>query len=216
MPDPLELAGSVNPDLNSSGGTDPLDTSLLADPYDPVADPWTAWLAARTRQPLHLPEFRRAAVLAALSLESVPKLLLTVRSGDLPTHQGQVAFAGGKLEVGETVQQAALREAWEEVGLAPERVHILGELDDVFTPQGFHVTPVLARFEPPAAYTLSGEVSRLLLCTLHELRETATPPSLRRLPDGREYAMHEYFPQGVRIWGMTARIVHDLLEAGIG
>ena len=191
---------------------DPLDESLR---YDPASDPWASWAAGRTRQALRLPDFRRAAVLAALSLEPRPRLLLTVRSADLPTHQGQVAFAGGKLEAGETPTQAALREAWEEVGLPPGNVRVLGELDDVFTPLGFHVTPVLARFQPPAAWTLSGEVDRLLLCTLDELRGTAAPPSTRRLPDGREYAMYEYFPQGVRVWGMTARILHDLLEAGV-
>ncbi|MDO4264510.1 MAG: CoA pyrophosphatase [Deinococcus sp.] len=191
---------------------DPLDESLL---YDPAADPWAAWVARRARQGLELPDFRRAAVLAALSLERPARLLLTVRSADLPTHQGQVAFAGGSLEAGETPTQAALREAWEEVGLPPQSVKVLGELDDVFTPLGFHVTPVLARFHPPAKFALSGEVDRLLLCTLDELRAAAAPPTTRTLPDGRSYPMYEYFPQGVRVWGMTARILHDLLEAGV-
>ncbi|WP_261663734.1 NUDIX hydrolase [Deinococcus sp. Marseille-Q6407] len=193
---------------------DPLEESLL---YDPAADPWAAWVARRSRHQLDLPDFRRAAVLAALSLEPVPRLLLTVRSADLPTHQGQVAFAGGSLEAGETPVQAALREAWEEVGLPPQNVTLLGELDDVFTPIGFHVTPVLARFQFPEQLRLNpGEVDRLLLCSLDELRQTAAPPTLRTLPDGREYPMYEYFPRGVRVWGMTARIVHDLLEAGVG
>lgn len=193
---------------------DPLDQSLLDD-YDPAADPWAAWQAARVRESLHLPDFRRAAVLAAISLEPEPQVLLTIRSGHLPTHQGQVAFAGGKLEAGETPTQAAVREAWEEVGLPPERVHVLGELDDVFTPLGFHVTPVLARFQPPERYRLSGEVDQLLLCSLDELRRTAGPVGSRLLPDGTPYAMYEYFPQRIRIWGMTARVLHGLLEAGI-
>ncbi|MFC6617348.1 NUDIX hydrolase [Deinococcus radiophilus] len=191
---------------------DPLDESLL---YDPAADPWAGWVQARQRQRLHLPDYREAAVLAALSLEAVPRVLLTIRSAELPTHQGQVAFAGGKLEAGETPVQAALREAQEEVGLAPEAVTVLGELDDVFTPLGFHVTPVLARFALPDRFRLSGEVDRVLLCSLDELRASAAPPTLKTMPNGREYPMYEYLPQGVRVWGMTARILHDLLDAGV-
>ena len=200
-----------------SGAADPdAFAAQVQLPYDPAGDPWTGWVRGRTREQLALPGHRRAAVLAALSLEPQPRALLTVRSTQLPTHQGQVAFAGGSLEAGETPVQAALREAWEEVGLPPEQVSVLGELDDVFTPLGFHVTPVLARFSMPVPFTLSGEVDRLLLCTLDELRATAGPPSVRLLPDGRAYDMYEYFPGGVHVWGMTARILHQMLEAGVG
>ena len=175
-------------------------------------DPWAAWLERRIRQGLNLPGYRRAAVLAALSYECPPRLLLTVRAGTLPTHRGEVAFAGGSLEAGETPAQAAQREAWEEVGLSPERVTVLGELDDVFTPlgsgSGFHVTPVLARFWPPERYQLSGEVTRILRPTLAELRASAKSPSLYQAPDGSAYPMYEYSAERVRVWGMTARVIH--------
>lgn len=186
--------------------SDPLEDSLL--------DPWQQWAASRQRQTLHLPSYRRAAVLVGLTREADPRVLLTVRSSDLPTHQGQISFPGGSMESGETPRQAALREAWEEVGLEPSGVSILGELDDVFTPIGFHVTPVLARLPARPGLQLSGEVAEILLPPLSDLRSTVPVRELRTLPDGQRVQLYRYPWQGHDIWGMTARVIHDLLSGG--
>lgn len=180
------------------------------------ADPWAVWLSERTRAPLHLPHYRRAAVLVALTREADPRVLLTVRSGELPTHKGQIAFPGGSLEAGETPISAALREAEEEVGLDPSRVTLLGELDDVFTPVGFHVTPVLGRIGAAALaeLRLTDEVTQIITPTLRELREVALPPEQRTLPSGEQVPMYRFPWQGFDIWGMTARVLHDLLTDG--
>lgn len=185
---------------------DPLDGALL--------DPWEVWATGRERQTLHLPQYRRAAVLVGLTREADPRVLLTVRSSELPTHKGQISFPGGSLEAGETPIEAALREAWEEVGLNPADVSVLGELDDVFTPIGFHVTPVLARLPAQPALTLSGEVAQLLLPSLDELRRIAPIRESRTLPGGEQVQLYRYPWQGHDIWGMTARVVHDLLNLG--
>lgn len=190
--------------------TDPLDTHLLS---EDAADPWQTWVSGRTRASLHLPDFRRAAVLVALTREADPRVLLTVRSSDLPTHQGQISFPGGSLEPGESVTQAALREAWEEVGLDPESVRVLGELDDVFTPARFHVTPVLARVPAQPRLTLTAEVAQLLTPTLSELRDALTRYDHRVAPDGAAYRMPRYDWQGHDIWGMTARVLETVLCA---
>ncbi|MFT2719814.1 NUDIX hydrolase [Deinococcus sp. A31D244] len=187
---------------------DPLDSAL--------ADPWALWVGERERRSLHLPTYRRAAVLVALTREVDPRVLLTVRSADLPTHQGQISFPGGSLEAGETPTQAAVREAWEEVGLDPAQVTVLGELDDVFTPVGFHVTPVLARVPAEPTLTLSGEVAQLLLPSLADLRATPVVRETRALPDGQRVPLYRYPWQGHDIWGMTARVLHDLLTDGPG
>ncbi|THF89078.1 CoA pyrophosphatase [Deinococcus sp. KSM4-11] len=181
---------------------------------DLLIDPWQDWISERQRSALHLPEFRRAAVLVGLTRESDPRVLLTVRSADLPTHKGQVSFPGGSLEAGETPVRAALREAWEEVGLDTSGVTVLGELDDVFTPIGFHVTPVLARLPADLHLTLSGEVAQLLLPTLSALRAIVPREDLRTLPDGQRITLYTYPWGGHDIWGMTARVLHDLLAAG--
>ncbi|GGL99618.1 NUDIX hydrolase [Deinococcus aerophilus] len=195
--------------------TDPLDAALLEDlRSETTTDPWADWLATRRRQPLHLPQYRRAAVLVALTREPDPRVLLTVRSTDLPTHQGQISFPGGSLEPGEPVVAGALREAWEEVGLPPVSVKVLGELDDVFTPIGFHVTPVLARVPAEPALTLTAEVTQILTPTLGELRALTPVREWRTLPDGQRAVLYRYPWQGHDIWGMTARVLHDLLTSG--
>lgn len=184
--------------------------------HDLEADPWAIWLSERTRQPLHLPNYRRAAVLVALTREPDPRVLLTVRSTDLPTHKGQIAFPGGSLEANETPIAAALREAEEEVGLQPSVVQILGELDDVFTPIGFHVTPVLGRIEGQAltGLKLTDEVVQIITPTFNELRGVDVQYEVRTLPDGSSVPLYRYPWQGHDIWGMTARVIHDLLLHG--
>lgn len=185
---------------------DPLDTVL--------EDPWALWLGGRTRTPLHLPEYRRAAVLVALTREADPRVLLTVRSSELPTHRGQISFPGGSLEAGESPVQGALREAEEEVGLDPGAVTVLGELDDVFTPVGFHVTPVLARLPAEPRLTLTAEVAEIITPTLGELRALTVLREIRTLPDGQQVPLYRYPWRGHDIWGMTARVLHDLLQHG--
>ncbi|MBZ9751391.1 CoA pyrophosphatase [Deinococcus sp. HMF7604] len=185
---------------------DPLDTAL--------ADPWAAWVGGRERRTLHLPDYRRAAVLVGLTLEPSPRVLLTVRSAELPTHKGQISFPGGSLEAGEDVVAGAQREAEEEVGLDAAQIQVLGTLDDVFTPVGFHVTPVLARLPAEPTLTLSGEVAQILLPSLADLRALPVLRESRRLPDGTLVPLYRYPWQGHDIWGMTARVLHDLLTHG--
>ncbi len=64
------------------------------------------------------------------------------------THAGQVAFPGGRIDPGENAVEAALREAWEEIGLDPATAEVVGEVDTYRTITGFMVTPVLAVVPP--------------------------------------------------------------------
>ena len=178
-------------------------------------DPWAQWLQSRERQSLSLPEYRRAAVLVGLTAETNPRVLLTVRSPDLPTHQGQISFPGGRLEADETPRDAALREAWEEVGLDPRAVQVIGELDDAFTPIGFHVTPFLARIPADYPYRPSAEVASILLPSLSELRRITPVRECRVLLNGDRHVLYRYPWQGHDIWGMTARILHDIVECNV-
>ena len=189
---------------------------MKADPaHTPLPDPWRAWLSRRERRALHLPDYRRAAVLVALTRERDARVLLTVRSEDLPTHKGQVSFPGGRMEPGETPVEAALREAWEEVGLEPDDVEVIGEMDDAFTPIGFHVTPVLARIPPDDDYRPNAEVASVVLPSLGELRALAPIREVRALPSGDQHVLYRYPWRGHDIWGMTARILHDIVRSGI-
>jgi 8-oxo-dGTP pyrophosphatase MutT (NUDIX family) len=181
-------------------------------------------LGARERVQLEIPGFRRAAVLVPVSLEPEPALILTQRTSHLPTHQGQIAFPGGKLESGEDAATAALREANEEIGLETGFVRVLGLLHDVWTPQGFQVTPVVGIVSSEARFTPHpGEVARVLrvpIAALHGLiarEEIRLEPPVGTWPPGvtgPRTILHYDWVNGeeiVDIWGMTAFVIHDLL-----
>jgi 8-oxo-dGTP pyrophosphatase MutT (NUDIX family) len=182
---------------------------------------WTHALASNERLQLDIPEFRRAAVLVGLTLEAAPRLLLTVRTHDLPTHKGQISFPGGRLETAETPTEGAIRETWEEVGLEPALIEPIGLLDDVWTPQGFLVTPLLAAI--PAAPQLDlnpGEVSEVLFVPVADLFALETRLEIRqpapgmRFPSTLESNVREvihYDWNGYDIWGMTARVIQSVL-----
>jgi mutator protein MutT len=67
--------------------------------------------------------------------------ILTIRAANMKNHAGQRAFPGGRIDVGETPQQAVLRELDEEVGLKLDQQSVLGQLDDYATRSGFVITP---------------------------------------------------------------------------
>ncbi len=177
-------------------------------------------LAARQRMILEIPDFRQAAVLVGIQLEPVPRLVLTERSANLSTHSGQIAFPGGSLDATETPIQAALREANEEIGLEPSAVHVLGLLDDVWTPAGFHVTPVLAVISSDATWQINtNEVAQLLFVPITDLQtiqvtyEQKILPSTARIPEfeSRDRAVPHYLWGNTDIWGMTAFVIQKLL-----
>jgi len=178
-------------------------------------------LTERKRRSLAIPDFRSAAVLVAITTDSQPTLILTRRGATLPTHQGQIAFPGGKLEPGEDAIQAALREAFEEVALEPSAVRVLGLMHDVWTPQGFQVTPVLGVISADAPLEPQlGEVAALLRVPLADLRQITPrqevrlePPLGGRWPPGvvepRQILHYDW--RGMDIWGMTAFVIEELL-----
>ncbi len=181
-------------------------------------------LKIRNRRELELPEFRRAAVLVPVVLEPEPHLILTVRTAHLPTHKGQISFPGGSLHTLETPIEAALREAQEEIGLDASLVQVLGMLDDVWTPQGFHVTPVLGLISQPAKLQADpNEVAQILHVPLEELKVLKPryeprnlPPNAKLPSDPKAYRTRSnevlhYDWQGFDIWGMTAWVISDLL-----
>ena len=90
-----------------------------------------------------------AAVLLGIVMREQPTVLLTQRTAHMSTHSGQIAFAGGKCDPEDTDATAtALREAHEEVGLAPAHVQVLGHLPTYITGSAFHVTPVVGLISP--------------------------------------------------------------------
>ncbi len=160
-----------------------------------------------------------AAVLVPL-VERVGGLtvLLTRRSDSLKRHSGQVAFPGGKAETGESPVQTALRETWEEVGLAEDFIRPIGMADTYETGTGFAITPVVAfvrpgftlvRHEAEVAEIFETPFAFLMDPANHELRVMKSPDGIER----RFYAM----PYEERtIWGATAGMVRGLYDRWFG
>jgi 8-oxo-dGTP pyrophosphatase MutT (NUDIX family) len=162
---------------------------------------------------LELAGHGRAAVLVPI-LETAGglELLFTVRAAGLTRHAGQVAFPGGRLEPGEDVVAAALREAEEEVGLAVAPDAVLGILDDRPSPFGLVATPVVARVAWPAPLRLDpGEVAgtfTLPLAALAAIRPTVE----ERLHEGVVRQLYRYRVGAHEVWGLTGNVVRDLLD----
>jgi 8-oxo-dGTP pyrophosphatase MutT (NUDIX family) len=158
-------------------------------------------------------ERRPAAVLVGVVERPVgPALLLTQRPHHLRDHAGQICFPGGRVEPGDaSIAAAALREAEEEIGLDPQRVELLGELQPYDTVTGFRIHPVVGWIEPPIELKPdSYEVEEVFEVPLQFVLDPGNHrrQSYRRGPLTRAYYVLPY--QGRFIWGATAGILVNL------
>jgi len=150
------------------------------------------------------------------------RVVLTRRSAQLRTHQGQVSFPGGRLEEGEDASSAALREACEEVGLDPALVTTVGWLHPLMTMvSSSFILPVLGTVATrPRLVPSPAEVERIFDVSLAELADPAIFHEERWRIPGRAIAGSEdnSFPvwffevAGELIWGATARMLYELLS----
>lgn len=154
---------------------------------------------------------RAAAVLVPLlEREGETCVLLTKRAASLRKHAGQYAFPGGRRDEGDRDAAAtALREAEEEVGLAPGDVRVLGALDDYMTSSGYVVTPVVGFIPHPYAYRPSAdEVERVVELPLDAF---VTPQRARTLLfEGLRRIVMAFDVEGHFVWGATASMLRDL------
>lgn len=170
-------------------------------------------LAHFRRHPLTRP--KRAAVLIPIVDDGgPPRIVLTRRTAELNTHQGQVAFPGGRLDPGESAAEAALREAWEEVGLSPEAVDVLGELDDIPTIHNDTVvTPVVGRvMGSPSLVPNPREVARIFEIPLEALAEASGWRVQRADWQGRSYPIYFFEWEGETLWGLSGYVTMQLME----
>lgn len=158
---------------------------------------------------------REAAVLLAVEPRPGGAVVwLTKRSSALRHHPGQVAFPGGKLEpVDASLEDAALREAQEEIALPPEDVEVLGTLPPHETVTSFRVTPVVGVvLRPFEARAEAGEVAEAFTVPLRHLADPSSYAVRARLWRGaeRRYYVAPWGPH--YIWGATARIGRALAD----
>lgn len=152
----------------------------------------------------------QAAVLVPLFPEGDEiRMVLTKRPMSMPTHAGHLAFPGGRPDDGEGPVETALREAHEEMGIAPEVVELLGFLEPIHTVEfSLYVVPVVGRLPAnPILIPSQREVDKVLLPTLTELRDAERWRF--ELWRGRKVWFFEI--EGEVLWGATAMMTRRLL-----
>ena len=157
------------------------------------------------------PESVPAAVLIGVTDRAEPGVILTVRREHMRTHAGQVAFPGGRIDPGEDAVSAALREAWEELGLEPQSAEVVGALDTYRTVTGYIVTPVLAVVAPDQPLSPhEHEVADWFEAPLDFVLDPANQQIKSALFRGRERHYYEIVWNDRRIWGATAAMLVNL------
>ncbi|MCB1959792.1 MAG: CoA pyrophosphatase [Rhodocyclaceae bacterium] len=139
-------------------------------------------------------------------------VLLTQRTDHLHHHPGQISFPGGRVEARDiSPSMTALRETHEEIGLAPARVELLGQLPDYHTGTGFRVTPFVGLVRPPFEIVPdSFEVAEVFEAPLHFLIDPANRRRERVMIDGRERTYYALPWRHYHIWGATAGMLVSL------
>jgi 8-oxo-dGTP pyrophosphatase MutT (NUDIX family) len=164
------------------------------------------------------PPLARAGVLVPIFIgASGPELLFTRRTDTVLTHKGQISFPGGQQEPSDhQMVETALRESYEEIGLEPSRVTVLGQLDDVFTSvSGFVITPVVGVVEGGVESLILApdEVRSVFLVALSRLQDGDVHSTETRIVDDQRYRIHYYSVGEDVIWGATGRVVYQFLKA---
>ncbi|MBW3163551.1 NUDIX hydrolase [Ferrimonas balearica] len=158
------------------------------------------------------PKLRDAAVLIALQeIDGQLQLLLTERTAHMPTHAGQIAFPGGKMDAADASPwHTALRESWEEIGLPPEQVLRVGELPVFHTISRFRVFPQVGLITEPFRPVLSErEVARLFHAPLTDFLDAR---GRWRLPVRRPNGIQGVYFMPHHVWGATAAMIEQLVR----
>jgi 8-oxo-dGTP pyrophosphatase MutT (NUDIX family) len=179
-----------------------------------VAEKIAAVLKSRAPQVITGNGYKPAAVLVPVQeRHDGDYLVLTKRADGLPTHKGQIAFPGGSVDPTDAdAVEAALRESHEEVGIPPECVRILGQLDQVTAGDGIVVTPVVAVIPVHCEFHIDlAETAAVASVPIKALIEPGNFIMGDDLSPGGHPSYH-FYVNGWDVWGVTARIIVQFLE----
>lgn len=161
------------------------------------------------------PGLRAAAGLVLLyPHDGTWRVPLTVRGSTLRHHTGQVSLPGGRVDPGESLEAAALREAFEEVGLAPSSVELVGRLSPLHIPVSRHLLhPIVGVTEGrPVLVPAPDEVDRVIEASLDRLRAPdAVAWEQRERAPGVLMDVPYFDVDDERVWGATAMVLAELL-----
>jgi len=145
--------------------------------------------------------------------EHGPSIALTVRASGLRRHPGQISLPGGATDPGETLVQAALREAHEEIGVDPAGVRILGELTPVYVlVSGFTLHPVVGiTHHRPTFAPAAREVEAVLEVSVADLQDASRIRHGTRTREGVAIEYPYFDLLGHQVWGATAMILGEFI-----
>lgn len=176
-------------------------------------------LAARTKAVL-MEEGRQPSAVMVLLVpgDDGYRVVYNLRTSHVEHFKGEVSFPGGAFHDGEDkdLMDTALRETWEEMGIPPENIEVLGELDDQLTRPPYVIRPYLGTIREPQTYQPAAiEVAEVLEIPLRWLRDPANLIDSDQKPReyaGREVRWHYYEWGDAVIWGATCRITQHVLS----
>lgn len=164
-------------------------------------------------------DFPEAGILVPVTRNALnPKIILTRRAEHLSTHQGQVAFPGGKFDQEDgTLLNTALRECHEEIGLAPHQIEVIGPLSQVISLHGIRVTPYVGLIDEGAELTPNlDELDSIFQVPASYFR--LAEPKRRDRMTFREIALsvpsydYEYLGENYEIWGLSSIVLMELMN----
>jgi len=173
-------------------------------------------LSAREVKEINEPMRKESAVLVPLFIKDDKlQILFTKRSFNVMYHKGQISFPGGaRSEADDSPVETALRETWEEIGLHPEKVKILGRLDDVLTlTSNFLIRPYVGLIPHPYEFTINpNEIIEIIEIPVVKLLDKMN--FKEECLEDEEGVMTAYFYKykGKTVWGATALILKQLLD----
>jgi 8-oxo-dGTP pyrophosphatase MutT (NUDIX family) len=154
-----------------------------------------------------------AVLVPLVDIDNSTQLLLTKRTDTVETHKGHIAFPGGMVDEEDRDRIAtALREAREELGIASDVVEVIDALDDLATPTGFVITPIVGFLRSmPSVVPNPAEVADVFLVPFSFLENPDNCRRETRLTDFGPRETWQYSYNGRIIWGATAAIIRSLM-----
>ena len=172
-------------------------------------------LSKRERLVINRKELRYSAVLVPLlTINEAYHILFIRRSQKVEHHKGEISFPGGICEKDDGgLEATALREAYEEIGLAPRHVTVLGVVDDMETVSTrYRVTPVVGVIPYPYTFRISeDEVDEIIIIPVSQLLDESNGRQEPIERQGKTYTGYVYHYNDRMIWGATARILKNVL-----